>query len=149
VGRMIGGTGTNVVMPVMYILAEARSHSREFRQAIIHRWEEAFAKAARRMMNEAGDRGSVRFSPGPTYEAFALDDEDPVVVRSLIAGRRCGLTPACVMNDGGMDANWIVGHGIPAVTFGMGQRQVHTPDEWIDLEDFETACRLSIELAVG
>ena len=31
-----------------------------------------------------------------------------------------------------MDANWIVGHGIPAITFGAGQRKVHTTDEWID-----------------
>lgn len=33
------------------------------------------------------------------------------------------------------------------VTMGVGQRQVHTADEWIDLVDFEKACRLAVELA--
>lgn len=146
VGIMEGGTGSNVVMPAMHLLAEARSHDPEFRKAIIRRWEKAFQDAAQRVTNAAGDRGSVAFSPGPTYEAFALTEEDPVVARALEAGRRSGLEPTCVTNDGGMDANWIVGHGIPAVTFGVGQRQVHTPEEWIDLPDFRNACRLAVAL---
>ena len=45
-----------------------------------------------------------------------------------------------------MDANWIVAHGINTVTFGAGQRQVHTADEWIDLDDFERACDLVLAL---
>ena len=47
-----------------------------------------------------------------------------------------------------MDANWIVAHGIPAVTIGAGQRQVHTADEWIDLADFDKACALVVALAL-
>jgi tripeptide aminopeptidase len=148
VGIIEGGTGTNVVMPATHLLVEARSHDHDFRKAII-RWEEAFRQAAARVTNKDGDSGGVGFSPGPTYEAFALTEEDPVVVRALEAGERCGFTPSCVTNDGGMDANWIVGHGIPAVTFGTGQRRVHTADEWIDLKDFGTACRLAVELAKG
>jgi tripeptide aminopeptidase len=47
-----------------------------------------------------------------------------------------------VSNDGGMDANWIVAHGIPAVTIGVGQRSVHSPAEWIDLDEFDVVCEL-------
>ena len=57
------------------------------------------------------------------------------------------MDPKTVSNDGGMDANWIVAHGIPTVTFGEGQRDVHTSDEWIALEDFAAACRLVTQLA--
>jgi tripeptide aminopeptidase len=48
-----------------------------------------------------------------------------------------------------MDANWIVAHGIPAVTLGLGQRQVHGPDEWIALTNFERTCRLITDIATA
>ena len=48
-----------------------------------------------------------------------------------------------------MDANWITAHGIPAVTVAVGQRQVHTADEWIELNDFEKALNVIIELGTS
>ena len=62
------------------------------------------------------------------------------------AARRLGLTPRVVRNNGGMDANQLVAHGIPTVTLGAGQRHVHTPDEYIDLKQFNLACRLVLEI---
>ncbi len=139
VGTINGGQGTNVVMPKMHILAEARSHSKEFRQGIIEEWKECFNKAAKTVKNNQNEIGSVTFGPGPTYESFALSDADPVVQTTLAAARDCGFSPQTVTNNGGMDANWIVAHGIPAITFGAGQRLVHTSVEWFVLMDFENA----------
>ncbi|MEO0800022.1 MAG: M20/M25/M40 family metallo-hydrolase, partial [Pseudomonadota bacterium] len=68
---------------------------------------------------------------------------------SVEAAKRVGFDLTTVSNDGGMDANQITAHGIPAVTIAVGQRQVHTADEWIDLADFERACRVVVELGVG
>jgi tripeptide aminopeptidase len=147
VGIMRGGTGSNVVMPAMHILAEARSHDLSFRKKIIAAWQEEFARQARARHNRAGESGRVRFGPGPTYEAFALEPEAPVILAAQAAAQRCGLDPRCVSNDGGMDANWIVAHGIPAMTIGAGQRSVHTPAETIDLRQFELGCRLAVDLA--
>ena len=147
VGIVRGGQGTNVVMPSMHILAEARSHDPAFRKKIIDTWKAAFVRSAESFHNERGENGTVAFGPGPTYEAFALDDDAPVVQRYLSGVKACGMDPKTVSNDGGMDANWIVAHGIPTVTFGAGQRDVHTSDEWIALEDFAAACRLVTQLA--
>jgi tripeptide aminopeptidase len=33
------------------------------------------------------------------------------------------------------------------VTFGAGQNEAHTIDEWINLDEFEAACRLAVGLA--
>jgi tripeptide aminopeptidase len=33
------------------------------------------------------------------------------------------------------------------VTFGAGQVEAHTKDEWIDLDQFDNACRLAFALA--
>jgi tripeptide aminopeptidase len=149
VGILRGGTGSNVVMPALHILAEARSYDPAFRKTIIRAWREAFERAAALRRNCGGAAGRVRFGPGPTYEAFGLDAEAPVVRAAVAAARRCGLTPRCVSNDGGMDANWTVAHGIPTVTLGAGQRHIHMPAEEVDLRHFTLACRLAVELATA
>ncbi len=148
-GIINGGQGSNVVMPSLSILAEARSHDAAFRSEIEHAWRDAFTTSAATLTNEAGDTGAVTFGPGPGYEAFALADDEPVVQLTLQAAQRCGFDITPVSNNGGMDANQIVAHGIPAVTVGVGQRQVHTADEWVDLGDFEKACRLVVAIGTG
>lgn len=101
-----------------------------------------FSKVTQELTNRQGQYGSVTFGSGPTYEAFALNDDEPTVQRLLQAATLCQIDAHLVGNDGGMDANWIVAHGIPAVTIGVGQRDVHMPAEWIDLTDFAAVCEL-------
>ncbi|MEX0702078.1 MAG: M20/M25/M40 family metallo-hydrolase [Planctomycetales bacterium] len=148
-GTIAGGTGSNVVMPRLDLLAEARSHSPAFRKSIRGAWEAAFERSAAAVANAAGERGRVSFSPGPAYEAVALADDAPVVREALAAAERAGVSARCVSNDGGMDGNWTNAKGIPTVTLGGGQREVHTANEWIDLAEFARACRIAEELARG
>lgn len=149
VGILRGGQGSNVVMPSLHILAEARSHNPAFRSRIIERWQAEFLQIAGDMSNQKGERGSVAFGSGPTYEAFALHESEPVVQGALAAAGRMGMAARLVSNDGGMDANRIVAQGIPALTVGVGQRSVHQPAEWLDLADFERVCTLVVEMATG
>jgi tripeptide aminopeptidase len=143
----MGGTGTNVVMPQLHILAEARSHSPTFRRAIIDTWKTAFERAVSTITNSEGDRGRVTFSPGPAYEPFALPEDAPVIRAVEEAARVCDIDTRLVTNDGGMDANWIVAHGIPTVTLGVGQSNAHTPEERLDLGRFRRACKIATTLA--
>lgn len=149
VGIIRGGTGSNVVMPELHILAEARAHDPNFRRQIIRAWREAFEQSVASHANHAGRRGEVKFGPGPTYEAFALADDAPVVQAARQAAQQCGASVHCANNDGGLDANWMVAHGIPTVTFGLGQQNVHTPEETIDLEQFDLACLLAVQIATN
>jgi tripeptide aminopeptidase len=41
----------------------------------------------------------------------------------------------------------MVKHGIPTVTFGAGQNEIHTAKEYVDLTEFESGCRLALALA--
>lgn len=147
VGILEGGKGSNVVMPKLHILAEARSHDRAFRRKIIDTWQAAFERAAAQVTNIDNRSGSVTFGPGPTYEPYALAEDAPVVIATRRAARAIGLEIKSVHDNGGSDASWVVAHGIPCVTLNIGQRDVHTTDEWIDLRDFEVACRLVITIA--
>ena len=52
-----------------------------------------------------------------------------------------------MFSNGGLDANWMESHGIPTVTFGAGQREIHTIDEYIELPEFVDGCRLAVVIA--
>lgn len=147
IGIFNGGTGSNVVMPSLHILAEARSHSQPFRRKIIQTYQDTFEKIAAQLTSSEGKTGSVSFSPGPTYEPFDLGNDAPVVRACEQAAQNCGFETTCVTNNGGMDANWIVAHGIPAVTIGVGQENAHTPSERLNLPRFYQACQLATTLA--
>ena len=53
----------------------------------------------------------------------------------------------CPSTNGGLDANWMVKHGIPTITFGAGQNEIHTVNEYVDLPEFAQGCRLAVALA--
>ena len=36
---------------------------------------------------------------------------------------------------------------IGPVTFGAGQNEAHTVDEWINLDEYDRACALALQLA--
>jgi tripeptide aminopeptidase len=52
-----------------------------------------------------------------------------------------------MFSNGGLDANWLVRHGIPTVTIGSGQYDIHTVKEYVDLPEFAVGCRLAVALA--
>jgi len=49
--------------------------------------------------------------------------------QARVAPVRIGATPTIRAANGGLDANWMVRHGVPTVTFGAGQNEPHTIDE--------------------
>jgi tripeptide aminopeptidase len=70
-----------------------------------------------------------------------------VVRTARTAATRAGWELTLRTTNGGLDANWLVRHGIPTVTFGAGQHEIHTVDEYVNLDEFLEACRLALALA--
>ena len=91
----------------------------------------------------------MKFTSRLDYLPFRLRDDAPVVARAAAAVRALGREPNPRVTNGGLDANWMVKHGIPTVTFGAGQNEIHTVNEWVDLDEFDVACQLAVELATG
>jgi tripeptide aminopeptidase len=58
-----------------------------------------------------------------------------------------GLAPRLDISNGGLDANWMAANGVPTVTLGCGQMDIHTTSEKLDLAAFENACRVALRLA--
>jgi tripeptide aminopeptidase len=76
-----------------------------------------------------------------------MKDSLPVVKRAVAAVSSIGGTPTIRSANGGLDANWMVRHGVPTVTFGAGPNEPHTIDEWINLDGYDRACALAVLLA--
>ncbi len=153
VGPVTGGEGrpagdaTNVVTDYVHVRGESRSHDRTFFKEITKAYKVAFEKAARKVKSSEGKVGRVRFKAETDYYPFRMKENLPVVKRAVAAVSDIGGAPAIRAANGGLDANWMVRHGVPTVTFGAGQNEPHTVDEWINLDEYDKACALALRLA--
>jgi len=122
-------------------------HDATFFKEITKAYKAAFEKAAKRVTNSEGKSGRVKFKAETDYYPFRMKESLPVVQRAIAAVSATGGTPAVRAANGGLDANWMVRHRVPTVTFGAGQNEAHTIDEWINLDEYHRACALALRLA--
>jgi len=149
VGVIHAGAATNVVAESAALRAEARGHDSAFRGKIVKAIEKAFADAAKQVRSVDGRTGKATVVGRLDYEAFRLADDEPCVVAAREAVAAIGLSPRLDISNGGLDANWMAANGVPTVTLGCGQMDIHTTDEKLDLVAFENACRVALRLATA
>ncbi len=147
VGIIHGGNATNVICDNIEVHAEARSHNSEFRDTIAGSICSAFEKAAAEVVSSSGVPVRAQISRRVDYDSFCLDEKSPLVTMVAQTVKSTGGEPFVAISNGGVDANWLVKHGIPTVTLGCGQRDVHTIRESLDIPDYFLACRAAKMLA--
>ncbi len=149
VGIFHGGEATNVVADHVQIRAEARSHDPKFRQRIVKAIAAAFKRAAATVRNADGKCGRVRILGRLDYESFRLSRTEPCVVAATSAIEAEGREPELAITNGGLDANWLTARGIPTVSLGCGQRDIHTTREQLDIGEYHRARRIALRLATA
>jgi tripeptide aminopeptidase len=143
------GQATNVVTDFVHVKGESRSHDAKFVRQITAAFKQAFTNAASQVRDHEGRTAKVKFTSRLDYVPFRIKDDSPAVKRAAAAVSAIGREPNLRVTNGGLDANWMVKHGIPTVTFGAGQNEIHTVKEFVDLTEFESGCRLAIAAAIG
>lgn len=143
------GDATNVVTDYVLLRGESRSHNLRFVGEITAAYRAALRQAAGQVRDDRGRPARVRFQARRDYYPFRLKPEAPVVRRAVAAVEALGLEPRLRVTNGGLDANWMVRHGIPTVTFGAGQNNAHTLEEYVDIPAFLQGCRLAVALATA
>ena len=141
------GDATNVVTDYVYIKGEARSPEAAFAAAIATAYGEAFTKAGAAVKEAGGEAAKVKFTSQPSYPSFNIAEDSPVLAHAKRTAQAIGLKPTTIFSNGGLDANWFVKHGVPTVTIGAGQYEIHTVKEYVDLAEFANGCRLAVALA--
>jgi tripeptide aminopeptidase len=138
------GDATNVVTDYAYIKGEARSEDSRFATEIAEAYGAGFERARAEVTSDTGATARIEFTHVAAYPPFRLEPSSPPVARAASALRRLGMEPNLIFSPGGLDANWLDKHGIPTVTIGAGQREVHTVNEYVELDEYAAGCRLAI-----
>lgn len=141
------GDATNVVTDYVRITGEARSPEAAFAAAIAQGYREAFATAQAEVKDSDGATAEVKFNSKASYPPFKVADDAPAVKHAKRAAESIGLKPITLFSNGGLDANWLDKHGVPTVTIGAGQYEIHTIKEYVNLREFADGCRLAVALA--
>jgi tripeptide aminopeptidase len=141
------GDATNVVTDYVHVKGEARSPDAAFAHTIAEGFRAAFKKAQTEVKDVDGATAEVIFEASHAYPPFKLADDAPVVRHAKRATESIGMKPTTVFSNGGLDANWLVKHGLPTLTIGAGQYEVHTVKEYVHLPEFANGCRLAAAMA--
>lgn len=152
IGRITGGTATNIVPESVLVEGEVRSHSPEKLAAFSRQIKEAvqatidnWSPAPGAQLGE-GVRPRLDFQLSQEYPVMHLKQSDFVVQRVERAA-------ACLQREiryeragGGSDANIFNGKGLQTAIIGIGMDHVHSTEESIDLRDMERTAELVVAL---
>src|SRR2546423_9152983 len=99
VGPVTGGPGrpagdaTNVVTDYVHVRGESRSHDPKFFKQITAAYKAAFEKAAKKVKNQEGKTGRIKFKVRTDYHPFRIKETLPVVKRAVAAVTEGAGTP--------------------------------------------------------
>jgi tripeptide aminopeptidase len=79
------------------------------------------------------------------YDRLAVDDDRPIVGLVRQAARALGTPFRTRSTGGGSDANVFAGRGIEVANLACGMRQIHTVNEWVDVNDMVATTALLVE----
>ena len=140
------GQATNVVTDFVRLKGECRSMDPVFMNDITNAHQIAFEEAAKEIPDHEGNCALVHFQKQCEYQPFTLSRDCPVISLFESSVKALGQTPLVKNGRGGLDANWFFEHGVPSLTIGAGQNQIHALGEWVDLNQYQGACELLEEM---
>ncbi len=146
-GTIHGGEASNQVMDRAIFTGECRSHNPAFLDEIVAVYRTAFEEAARQVRNDEEQCGRVEFTTLSDYRSFRLDPSEACVQIAKAAVKSVGLEPNPLIMDAGLDANNFNEKGLPTVTLGSGTHQFHQTDEYVEIDEYLTACKVLLKIA--
>jgi tripeptide aminopeptidase len=136
IGRIEGGTATNVVAAECRMTGECRSVNRAKVEALRQEMDAILHAAAK----DAGGEVSVTWTL--EYEGYRFVEGDPLLTLVEDACRDAGVTPQRFATGGGSDGNVLVGKGLPTLVLSCGMENVHSTAEYVAVADLEAMAEL-------
>jgi tripeptide aminopeptidase len=143
IGIINGGTATNVVPKEVVIRGELRSHNPKTLDSTM------------RMILEMGKRIAekrqvrVDISKDVEYKAFRITNSEPFLkfLKGVFAD--CSIEPHLTKTGGGSDANIFHQRGIMAINISNGMQKVHSPEEFILIDDLYKGCAVVLQTVIS
>ncbi|MCI8454577.1 MAG: M20/M25/M40 family metallo-hydrolase [Lachnospiraceae bacterium] len=140
IGTLKAEYATNIVPDKVEFIAEVRSRNLDKLNAQ--------ADHIRQCLQEACDEmgAALEYDPRTNYVSFNIENDDPLIIRTLESFERLGIKPVIAKGGGGSDANVMALHGIKAVVLSTGMAKVHTTSETITIDNLNKCAELVLDL---
>ena len=139
VGRIVGGTASNVVAERCRVECEARSIDHERAAAVAGDIVDAMTQAA---TDHACD---VEIDVQELFRSFRIPKSAPCVAIAERALGEAGIEPRHIVTGGGSDANAFQARGFQCLNVANGTQAAHQPDERVTVDALETM----LDVALG
>jgi tripeptide aminopeptidase len=149
IGRIEGGTATNIVPGLVTVAGEVRSHSPEKvedeTRKMVECFEEEISTYKEAFPSEDG-LPRLETAVRSDFSVMQVPDDHPVIALAREAAARLGRDMKTKTSGGGSDANIFFEHGIVMGILGTGMKDMHTVRESIRLDDMVKCVELLIEI---
>lgn len=133
VGKISGGTATNIVPNQVVIKGEVRSHNEHKLNQVCADIQHAVKSTVARYDLEHA-KADFSYKQEVEYHAFGIDENHAVVKLAQDALRSLDIPFTVGKGGGGSDANIFNASGIPMIIVGTGMNKVHTVAEDIEID---------------
>jgi tripeptide aminopeptidase len=148
-GLIQGGLATNIIPNRVDIRGETRSLSVERLEEqsahMVERFQTVVAATPGVTVNGRERRARVESEVTRVYERLDIADGAPIVRMIAEAARRLNRPFRTRSTGGGSDANVFTARGLEIANLGCGMREIHTVNEWVNVNDIVSTAELLVE----
>ena len=142
IGRIAGGSATNVVADSCDIYYESRSRDKEKLERITQRIIDHFR------LGEESTGCKITAEVSPDYGPYEIAKDAPAIKAAARAAEKLGFPVELEESGGGSDANHFNTYGVPTVVLGVGMTNCHPKDEYIEEEDLYRAAAWALAIVM-
>ncbi len=140
VGRIVGGTATNVVPERCRVEAEVRGLAEQRVEAVLTDMVDHFQDAA-----DAGEC-DLDVTIERMFRGYRTKPRAPQIALAERSLRACGYEPRQIVTGGGSDANAFEAAGFPCTNLANGTERNHEPGERVSVDALEGMLEVAIAL---
>jgi len=149
IGVVEGGMAVNIVPNQVILRGEARSHNQEKLDRQTEHMKRCLEEAAARHVLEMGGKlhtSRVEANIDRDYDRMDVPDSAPIVKLVHAAAKGLNLEVKTLATGGGCDANVLNQKGLVVANLSTGMREIHTVNEWLDLNDLHFSAKIVLEI---
>lgn len=143
IGSICGGGQTNIVPDYVKISGEVRSFTSEGFEKVSNDVEQI----CKSIGIESGGRTDIFWEH--IYFGYSVEPSGRCINRFNKACLCIGVKPELLSSPGGGDSNNLNALGIENVVFGLGMHEIHTSNEYLVIDEFNTAVEILKELIIS
>ncbi|MEG1312053.1 MAG: M20/M25/M40 family metallo-hydrolase [Romboutsia sp.] len=142
IGKIEGGGATNIVTDEVAFTGEIRAHNLKKLQEEIEYMKKCCEEAAIKFNT------TCEFKNENAYPSFELSKDSNVFKLSEKALKKAGINPIPMVIGGGSDANIIANLGYRCAILSLGMYEVHTVNEYINIDELYQAANVIYNMMV-